>query len=1299
MQWLKSPNPRLLKIAASAVLAMVVVGMGLGVNKMRDLNTHYSMSQFMPKDHPLYASDRLVKKTFRINEREPVIVNLLLGDAEKGTWLRKDRELLLERATTELAGVDHIEKVLSLGNVEVANNTANGIQVDRLLGMVPEKEWKTRVLKDPLLTPGLISKDGRKVTLIADIPLLTEAEMNTMMDQARERLGKVVEGTGAKLMVSGVLPIQSEMTSLLSRELVNFFGLAFLVCIITLLAYFRSLSTVFVCLVLVIIANIATFTALAVLGIPFSVLSSALPIMCSIEALAIGSHTLLLFGDDYRQAMAQPNPPSKAQIVWKTYRALLFPNFLMSTTTIIGFATLISSQVPLIRQFSESVSCGILLSCICMQIALPSLMYLFPIPVARSWTGAKARWALWAIKNRRLVVFATLGILTVFVLNGFRLNWSVQLYDDLPHVGDIKKSADLIDSELGGMIPLEVMISKSGEENPWYEPARMTALKGMLARWRRNPAIGSAIGLPDLLNTGIQSLDSRKAIAETLFLYGFSGADNPTTHFLSTDGNATRLSFRVKDVRADEMGGMVKALQDDVKKTFPGFEVNVGGMAVLAHPLNAELSSDLIYGLWQSLLLISILLVVVFRSFRLAFIAAVPNLLAPVALLVTMAYLKTPIKPVVAIIFSIALGLAYNNTVFLLTRLKKIQTSFKSAKDVIMRTWYQEGNPCLFASLSVIGGFAVFLASYFAPNRTFGAYMLWSIAIGILGDLFVLPALLRMFPWFIFPGEAEAAPVAKANTYKLSRSVLVVLALMGLMGPSAAAAAEFGLPSFTITGGPDAPNPSPAPNSKVVHTPFVISMKKDQFASLVFDGAIASATLGDHEQTTALGDINIASPLPVSVTGISVDVKYSFNTPSSSAAAPSQWHLSSKSVTATLNIASIQAHMVRNVPCGAGTCEVHLDGVCSGVKLALPEGSASATGDIVLGQKNGSPRLILQNFAPQWTKGSWQVVSMSCTSPAQGFDQAVANAAKNQLQTIDPYLDSIRSSIQDALDAKLTNTEKQEIPFGNPFQPTQTALLKNFTTKLDSAGNTIVNGDGYFYFTAAKSGCGADIKAFSQAPQTKAGDTALFVPFSAMKAILACVHADGSAAFDTDSNKFKAFSDFMHNGLEKNAVWEDLNSFSDDTLMKFHGVTAAPPVLTGEKTLGNHVFTANLQQKMALTMYAPQNGKYYDYTDVSGFFTGPVKVTVTGGKVTLKPDTTGQLALSGTFNPGYEALFHPKGSIDWTRITPEAQKALLQQGWTFAIPVYGVNPHLLLQPTDGDLMGTNFRLGFSVIHK
>jgi|GEM_PF-1420122 len=1275
LKWLKSPSHRTLKISSLLILAAVGVVMGYGVKEIGNINTHYSMSQFMPKEHPLYKSDRLIKKTFRLTDQEPIIVNLQLPASAKGTWLEQDRIDLITRATEAMHGIEGVEKITSIANVESAADVNGSIQVDRLLSLVPEKDWKKRVLKDPLLTPGLMSKDGRVVTIIGDIGFLTEAQVKLITEQIRERVSKQVESIGATINVSGVIPLQTQMTSLLSAELINFFGLAFLVCLITLVLYFRSYSTVFMCLILVVIANISTMACLALLGIPFSVLSSVLPIICSIEALAIGSHTLLLFSDKYRQAMAQPNPDSKAMVVWKTFKGLTGPNFLMSTTTIIGFASLIISTVPLIRQFALSVACGILVSCVFMSIAMAPLMYLFPIPVARQWTGAKARWALWVIANRKMVVGSFLAIVAFLLINGFSLNWSVQLYDDLPNSGDIKSSADLIDAKLGGMIPFQVMVTKAGEQDPWNDPARMKKLASVLSRWRENGAIGSAIGLPDFLNTGIQNMNSRQSIAETLFLYGFSGEKNPTAQFLSGDGSSTRLMFRLKDVPADLMTTTLAAITRDVRKTFPGATVQTGGMASMVHPLNAELSGDLIYGLWHSLLLISIILVIVFRSFRLAFIAAVPNLLPPFALLATMTYLNTPIKPVVAIIFSIALGLAYNNTVFLLTRLKKLQQNFTGAGDVIMRTWYQEGNPCFFSSIAVLGGFAVFLASYFSPNRTFGAYMLWSIGIGLIGDLVLLPALLRMFPWFIFPGEEHLnklknlRPALVASTSgKVIRTLLLVIALLSAATPRAAAA-----------------------DNNVVRTPFLMTMHGAAFSAVINEGAIQKNLSG--EKKSPAKDIFLTEPFNVAVTGINVGLKYSFSAPLDPKK-PTEWLVQHKKLSATLEAASIVAHQVIKRIVNGNEIEIRLDGECRNVKLELPEGSAEASGRLTLGSRNGAPRLLMQNFKAEWKPGSWKVVSMQCTGP-QGFDTLVAKAALERLQTIDPYFNELSESMQAGLDETLNGPIRLEL--GNPIQKGQTLRLNAPPARSGANGDVVVKGEAFFYFKAGKSGCGADIREFAAEPTPKAKDVALYVPFTALKALVACTHSDGTLSFEADSSKFDAFNKLMHSWMSKKAVFPDLNNFDENSVFRFSGVSSAPPELVGEKPAQNaNAFTMRLNQKMNILMRAPKDGSYQPYVHLSAYFSGPVYVSVVGGKISMKPMEGGRLALGGQWNADYVRKYEPEQEIDFARISEEAQKGLADMGWNIAIPSFGVSQNLRLVPKDGNLHGPNYRIGFDL---
>jgi predicted RND superfamily exporter protein len=170
-------------------------------------------------------------------------------------------------------------------------------------------------------------------------------------------------------------------------------------------------------------------------------------------------------------------------------------------------------------------------------------------------------------------------------------------------------------------------------------------------------------------------------------------------------------------------------------------------MGAVVHLIHNEISHDLIFGFWQALILIVILLMLIFRSLRWALVAAVPNLILPVLLLGYLAMTHTPIKPGVAIIFSIALGLAFTNTVYALNRMRELMKPGRRLP--VARTFYLEGNPCLVATLVVMMGFSVFMFSYFELNRTFGTCMIVSILAGLLGDLAVLPAMLRAWPWLL----------------------------------------------------------------------------------------------------------------------------------------------------------------------------------------------------------------------------------------------------------------------------------------------------------------------------------------------------------------------------------------------------------------------------------------------------------------------------------------------------------------------------------------------------------------------
>jgi len=312
------------------------------------------------------------------------------------------------------------------------------------------------------------------------------------------------------------------------------------------------------------------------------------------------------------------------------------------------------------------------------------------------------------------------------------------------------------------MIPFDVVIEKT-EENAWNDPQAIAKLDEFAKKLRTHKFVGSAVGPQDFLRAvarvqGRGLASTRAEAAEGAFLYSLSD-ENVYKRFVTTDGRAARLNLRLHDIPADQMKKFVGEVKAEAEALFPGWKVTPAAMATTVHELNNELCVELIYGFWQALLLISVVLAVVFRSVRWTIAAAVPNLVPVIVLLGTMAYCGTPVKPGIALIFSIALGISFDNTVYLLGRLRLLRDRSESHEIHVTKAWYQEANLCLYSSIALAAGFMVFLASYFCLNQQFGFYMVMAILGGMLGDLVLLPAMLAAFPGLVKDRKSVAPSV------------------------------------------------------------------------------------------------------------------------------------------------------------------------------------------------------------------------------------------------------------------------------------------------------------------------------------------------------------------------------------------------------------------------------------------------------------------------------------------------------------------------------------------------------------
>lgn len=730
---------------------------------LHKLRTEYSVKQFLPHNHPLMLADDRLKARFQLPELEPYFALVTLPKENKGTFLEARPITTLKDATEALAKVEGVRYAISIATVEGASSSPEGLTVGRLLELTPEAKWAERVLPDPILTPQLISQDARTAVVAVGLdPELASTTNHKIQDDSREALRRAFPG--AEVRLGGVPAVQYEMSAVLGKELKNFLGLSLLASIFTLLLFFRSVSSVVIPLVLMLLANFICLAWMAWAGIAFTVLSSTLPVLVALTVVSMSAHTMLRYAADWelaRRAHANPNP---IRVLFQSYKGLLIPNFLTAITTGIGFFAIALAKTPLIQQYGITVGISIFLCWAVVCSALLPLLVLFPVPRVRAWTESRATWALWVVENRRYVIGGVLLLCAYCLYLGKDLNWSARLFDDLPQGYEARATTELVDQHLGGMIPLDIVVEKD-EENAWNDPAALRALDDLASAWRKDAAVGSVVGPPDLIRAagkvqGRGLAATRQEAAEYTFLYSFS-PENPYKRFVTADGRAARVNIRLRDIPGNAMALTAAKFERAARTAFPGWKVSAGGMATTVHELNNELCHELIFGFWQALVLISLVLGLVFRSARWALAAAIPNLLPAFVLLGALSLGGTPIKPGIALIFSIALGISFDNTVYLLGRLRLLRDRSAQKRISVAKAWYQEANLCFFSSLALTSGFMVFLVSFFSLNRQFGAYMVIALLGAMLGDLVFMPALLAACPWLV-KNKGKAAKLAPA---------------------------------------------------------------------------------------------------------------------------------------------------------------------------------------------------------------------------------------------------------------------------------------------------------------------------------------------------------------------------------------------------------------------------------------------------------------------------------------------------------------------------------------------------------
>ena len=459
--------------------------------------------------------------------------------------------------------------------------------------------------------------------------------------------------------------------------------------------------------------------------------------------------------DDTREAGL-----GKRKSIIEMLKTLGSATFLTSITTAIGFASLVSSSVVPMKRFGVYTAVGVLIAYIITIALLPAALKV----TKKNRVVDEKSSAFYTTVHRllkKLAVFTRLSygkiiifgvLLTIFFGIGLKnLEVNGQVFDDIGEDTRLMRDSRFFTTNISPQFPLEFVIDTRSPDSAIS--ARMMSQTAQLDSILQSyPEIHRVAGLhtlikqmhnemnPDSLGNRNQLPNSDSAIAQYVLLLEINGSD-ALSRYVNFDFSKLRITAFTEDAGSQRINQIRDEISSEIDRIFPANNVIITGTTIL----NADLTDKIVYSLAWSIILalvaITAIMVFLFKDIRLIVIALAPNLIPLLIVGGLMGYLNLDIKPSTAVIFTIALGIAVDDSIHYLARFRVEHLRSGAFLPSLATTTIRTGRAIIITSLILVAGFGTLITSAFTSTTLMGALVCITIIAALFADLFLLPAL------------------------------------------------------------------------------------------------------------------------------------------------------------------------------------------------------------------------------------------------------------------------------------------------------------------------------------------------------------------------------------------------------------------------------------------------------------------------------------------------------------------------------------------------------------------------------
>jgi len=580
----------------------------------------------------------------------------------------------------------------------------------------------------------------------------------------------------ATLYLGGPAMITSDMMDYIKSDLIVFGSAVALVFAFMLYLFFGNIWFVILPILNAFFTTFVTAGFLGFMDWKISVVSSNFIALLLILTISLTVHVLVKINELKKESSDYKNS------LIDSVNQMFLPCFFAAITTAVAFLSLLLGDLKPVIEFGKMMAFGISIAFIFTFSFLPSAISLLKESQSKDYLSLHkiTNKILSLAKNNSLSVYLVFAsTFCILIFGTTKLIVENRFIDYFDEETEIHQGMLEIDKNLGGTATLDIIIREPFEEisedliaddffddglfddddsnasGYWWNVYSLAELENIHDYLESLPEIGkvlsvsSGIKLARMINDGKDLNDLELALLRSVLPEDIR--ETLLYSYINSDDSIVRISTRVNE-SAENLNrkDLLEKISYDLQTKFnlPEERFEMTGLAVLYNNMLQSLFQSQIGSLTLVFSVIALMLLLIFKSFKIMVIGLIPNIFVASSVIGTLGLLRIPLDIMTITVAAISVGMAVDNTIHYIYRYKKEMKATKSVEQALLNAHTTTGRAIFYTAATIATGFSILSLSNFFPTQLFGIFTALAMLVAFISSLSLLPNLLVKFKVF-----------------------------------------------------------------------------------------------------------------------------------------------------------------------------------------------------------------------------------------------------------------------------------------------------------------------------------------------------------------------------------------------------------------------------------------------------------------------------------------------------------------------------------------------------------------------